>query len=391
MSYPLVPISDFATLALRPIQLQPNQEYVGIGVKWYGGGVSEHERRLGAEFNAERFLVRAGDLIYNDMWARKGSVAIVPPSFDGAVGSFHFPTFEVDQARADLRYLALYTKVPRFWEDCDGISRGSTGRNQIRVSTFLSLRVPLPDLDEQQRIVARFDALAAKLQEAGRLGASGVNDAASLADAIAGQIFADDAGSVDLGSIVDIIDPNPTHRYPAYVDDGLPLISTVNFDGPDGIDITNAPRVPDWFFEQTVERLGVTGGDVIFARKGRIGCARAYPQGQRLAMTHTLCVIRPDRARLHPAYLLQYLRSPFLLRFLQATMNPNSGVPTLGLNVIRRAPIQLPSLHEQEVIAARIGAATQQIAAVIESMKAAQDERHRLESALVSAAFSGRL
>lgn len=217
------------------------------------------------------------------------------------------------------------------------------------------------------------------------------NDAGRLANAIAGQFFADEAGSVDLGSIVDIIDPNPTHRYPAYVDDGVPLISTVNFDGPDGIDITNAPRVPDWFFEQTVERLGVTVGDVIFARKGRIGCARAYPEGQRFAMTHTLCVIRPDRARLHPAYLLQYLRSPFLLRFLQATMNPNSGVPTLGLNVIRRAPIQLPSHREQEVIAARIGAATQQIAAVIESMKAAQDERHRLESALVSAAFSGRL
>lgn len=391
MSYPLVPIGDFARLALRPVQLQPHAEYVGIGVKWYGQGVTEYERRLGAEFNAERFLVRAGDLIYNDMWARKGSVAIVPPAFDGAVGSFHFPTFEVDTSLVDLRYLALYAKVPRFWDDCEGISRGSTGRNQIRASTFLSLRVPLPALEEQRRIVARLDGFLARLHEAKRLASAATEEATRLSESLSAGCFTDGEGSVSLGSVVDIVDPNPTHRYPTYVEDGVPLVSTVNFKDVDGVDETNAPRVPLWFYEQTVERLGVAPDDVIFARKGRIGCARPYPEGRKLAMTHTLCVIRPDRERLDPAYLLQYLRSPFLLGFLNGTMNPNSGVPTLGLNVIRRAPIMLPSLAEQARVAARIEAAARQVGAVIDSMKAAQRERERLETALVSAAFSGRL
>jgi type I restriction enzyme S subunit len=120
-------------------------------------------------FDAARFQIEQGDLIYNDMWARMGSVAIVPPDLAGSVASSHFPTFRLDSSKVVPTYLAWYFRTPSFWNDCENASRGSTGRNQIKRRTFSAIRVPPPTLAEQRRIVARIEELAEKVEEACKL------------------------------------------------------------------------------------------------------------------------------------------------------------------------------------------------------------------------------
>jgi type I restriction enzyme, S subunit len=71
-------------------------------------------------------------------------------------------------------------------------------------------------------------------------------------------------------------------------------------------------------------------------------------------MTHTLCVLKPDRQQISPRYLLHYARSPLFLEGLLGTMNPNVGVPTLGLQVIRNATIPLGTIAEQRRITNRL-------------------------------------
>jgi hypothetical protein len=98
---------------------------------------------------ADRFLVRAGDLIYNDMWARHGSVAVVPAELDGCVASAHFPTWEIDEKRAYGPYLTWCFRSPWFWAECEKRSRG---RNAIRKGLFKGIRIPLPALENQKAI-----------------------------------------------------------------------------------------------------------------------------------------------------------------------------------------------------------------------------------------------
>ncbi|MDW9773921.1 restriction endonuclease subunit S [Sinorhizobium meliloti] len=163
---PQVPIGEIASEVSRPVALEPGVPYRSVGVKWYGAGVHVHETREGHLFDAARFKIEQNDLIYNDMWARMGSVAIVPPELAGSVASSHFPTFRLDDSKVIPSYLSWYFRTPSFWHDCENASRGSTGRNQIKRSTFYAIHVPLPPLDEQRRIVARIDELAAKVAEA---------------------------------------------------------------------------------------------------------------------------------------------------------------------------------------------------------------------------------
>jgi len=169
MSTPIVPIGDFAREMIRPANLKFGALYQSVGVRWYGEGVHVHETREGHTFEAARFEICENDIIYNDMWARKGSVAVVPGCLSGCVASSHFPTFEIDRAKVLPAYLNWYFRTPSFWDKCEHASRGSTGRNQIKRRTFLAIGVPLPPLAEQRRIVARLDEVAAHVHEARRV------------------------------------------------------------------------------------------------------------------------------------------------------------------------------------------------------------------------------
>lgn len=101
---PQVPIGEIASEVSRPVALEPGVPYRSVGVKWYGAGVHVHESREGHLFDAARFKIEQNDLIYNDMWARMGSVAIVPPELAGSVASSHFPTFRLDESKVFPSY-----------------------------------------------------------------------------------------------------------------------------------------------------------------------------------------------------------------------------------------------------------------------------------------------
>jgi len=176
--------ADFATEVSRPVALQIGSSYQSVGVKWYGEGVHVHETRQGHEFDADRFEIRAHDLIYNDMWARMGSVAIVPKELSGAVASSHFPTFQLNRGIIEPRYLHWFFKTPAFWQECENASRGTTGRNQIKRRVFLAIPIPLPPLTEQRRIVTRIEQLATQIHEARTLRHQTLEEAEALCRAI---------------------------------------------------------------------------------------------------------------------------------------------------------------------------------------------------------------
>lgn len=170
--FPLVALAEIAKPVSRPVAVTPGESFRTIGVKWWGGGAYERETIDGARTAALSLsIVREGDLIINKIWVRHGSAAVATASVDGCAASGEFPTFRLDADRVLPRWIHWQTQSPAFWKDCDSLSRGTSGKNRIKPELFLTISVPLPSIAEQRRIVARLDALAAKIEEAKGLSA----------------------------------------------------------------------------------------------------------------------------------------------------------------------------------------------------------------------------
>jgi type I restriction enzyme, S subunit len=155
---------------------------------------------------------------------------------------------------------------------------------------------------------------------------------------------------VDLfGDNIEVIDPNPSHRYPSEVEDGYPICSTENFEGEDNFNFGKSKFVPETTYQAQNNKCRFKSTDVIFARKGKIGLARRYGQDKK-AFSHTVVVMKPSSKSVDNNWLLWLSRSDWLLKSIELTMNTNSGVPTLGVEFIKNIAVPFPKDAEQKIM-----------------------------------------
>src|SRR5437867_423195 len=152
---PMVPVGQVLSQVYRVEPVLPDGTYKMLGVRWYAAGAFIKAVKKGFEIQARELLkVKEGDLLYNRLFAWKGSFAIIGPTFSDCYVSNEFPVFQVDTNRADPSYLLRYFSQPAIWSEMQLQSTGGTplSRNRLKGERFLSMNVPLPDLHEQRRI-----------------------------------------------------------------------------------------------------------------------------------------------------------------------------------------------------------------------------------------------
>ncbi|MGD0248581.1 MAG: hypothetical protein ABSB75_05960, partial [Candidatus Limnocylindrales bacterium] len=138
------------------MRVQAGVEYPLLGMRWYGEGPFVRETVTADAAKARvYFQVKAGDLIYNRLFAWKGSFGVVADRFDGFYVSGEFPVFEAVPELALAQYVNLVMCRPISWERILLESTGSTAtsRNRWNEGRFLQWEMPLPPLAQQRRIV----------------------------------------------------------------------------------------------------------------------------------------------------------------------------------------------------------------------------------------------
>ena len=154
------PVGELVQQVRREESVDPAMEYRLLGVRWYGEGLFAREQKMGHEVAAAKlYRVKRGDFVYNRLFAWKGSFAVVEPHLDGCYVSGEFPTFEVDHANLDVRYLLALFTDPAIWGLVEDRSTGGTptSRNRLKEAAFLNLEIPVPPLPEQVRLAAMVD------------------------------------------------------------------------------------------------------------------------------------------------------------------------------------------------------------------------------------------
>ena len=179
----LVPLSEILIPISRPESVEPEKLYSILGAHWYAGGLYIKDKKPGSEVLADKvYRVEQGDFVYNRLFAWKGSFAVATENDHNCYVSNEFPTFIIDQTRADTQYLLKYFSRSSAWEEALSLSSGGTptSRNRLKEEKLLAMRIPLPSPEEQRRIVARIEELAGKIEEARGLRQKGAEEAGNI-------------------------------------------------------------------------------------------------------------------------------------------------------------------------------------------------------------------
>lgn len=167
--WPSVSLGELLQEVSREEAVDATREYALLGAHWYAKGLYTKEVKTGSEIRAAKLhRVENGDFVYNRLFAWKGSFAIATADNDSCYVSNEFPCFHIATGRLAPGYLRWYFSREAAWNEALGLSHGATptSRNRLKQQNLLRMRIPLPPLLEQRRIVTKIDHLAAKIDEA---------------------------------------------------------------------------------------------------------------------------------------------------------------------------------------------------------------------------------
>lgn len=147
-----VKIGSLVSRQERRHPIEPDRMYRMLGVRWYGEGLFVRETKPGRDIKASSvYEVRRGDLVYNRLFAWKGSFALAGADIATAYVSNEFPTFVVDQDRVIPEYVEAWLQSPDVVSLVESLSTRSTptSRNRFKVERLLELEIPLPARETQ--------------------------------------------------------------------------------------------------------------------------------------------------------------------------------------------------------------------------------------------------
>lgn len=164
---PYLPLSEIAPLVRREVSIAPDADYTELGVRSFHKGTFHRRTLKGAEFTWQGlYRINQGDLVFSNIMAWEGAVAMAGAADDGCIGNHRMLTCACNSERVNPAFLAHYFKTPEGMAKLVGASTGTVARNRTLTAAALGrLEVPVPPIELQNRLVQHLDALAEKTRQ----------------------------------------------------------------------------------------------------------------------------------------------------------------------------------------------------------------------------------
>ncbi|RLF81701.1 restriction endonuclease subunit S [Thermococci archaeon] len=138
----------------RRIRVQDNTKYMLISASLYSKGIKFREWKFGREIKTKTmYIVHAGDFIFSKIRAKQGAYGFIPPQLEGAIVSNEYPILKLNQKVALQEFIEYCLSQPIMWGLFGQYSRGLKDKSRTKVNEFLEVKIALPPLEEQRKIV----------------------------------------------------------------------------------------------------------------------------------------------------------------------------------------------------------------------------------------------
>lgn len=157
-AYPMMRIGDFLTRNKTAVAIEEYRIYKRPRIRVRNGGISLRDEIIGNKIGTKnQFLISKGQFLLSKIDARNGAFGVVPEELNDGVITGNFWTFDVDYKTINPHYLALLTTTKAFLQFCEQASNGTTNRHYLQEPLFLNIKVPIPSLEEQNRLVESYN------------------------------------------------------------------------------------------------------------------------------------------------------------------------------------------------------------------------------------------
>jgi type I restriction enzyme S subunit len=142
---------EVAPLTRRPVNVEPQELYPELGIRSFGKGTFHKPALTGLEMGSKRiFAIEPGDLLFSNVFAWEGAIAVATSKDIGRYGSHRFITCIPVATVTSASFLCFYFLTEEGLELIRSASPGAAGRNRtLGISALANIAVPVPTLDAQ--------------------------------------------------------------------------------------------------------------------------------------------------------------------------------------------------------------------------------------------------
>jgi type I restriction enzyme, S subunit len=399
--------SGFPKVALSEV-LQHNQDYIEapeprlypkLSVKLYGKGVVLDAPADGSSLKMKRHqLARSGQVILSEIWGKKGAIGFVPTEGEGALCTSHFFLFDVRRDLLEPKYLQAIFTANYLEGQLGADAKGTTGYAAVRPKNLLAAKIPLPPFEEQQRIVARIDELAAKIAEARGLRQQSQVDMERLLPTKEFQLWPEKALK-HTPSLEDVTIYLSRGRHSEQGASDHHLIKTQHVQM--GRYIKSSLTLAAHIAAKVPDEAMAKEGDILIAcsAAGCLGRVARFTGAMQTASTDThVAIARANPSLVLPEYLYAYLKSAqgqLQLRSRErgdwTREKVGFRLTELNLKDLKKVPVPLPSFEEQRRLVAYLNAMQERVDALKKLQAETAAELDALLPSILDKAFKGEL
>ncbi|EAI4303940.1 restriction endonuclease subunit S [Campylobacter lari] len=277
---------------------------------------------------------------------------------------------------------------------------GSTVKN-LNIDKLKQIEIPLPPLQEQERIVGILDESFAKIDESIKILEQDLLNLDELMQSALQKAFNPLKDNTkenyklpqgwewkSLGEICFITDG--THKTPNYIKTGIPFLSVKNI-SKGFFDLSDIKYISLEEHNKLIKRAKPEFGDILICRIGTLGKAIKISLDFEFSIFVSLGLLKP-KIKIISDYLVYFLNSYFIEGWIDNNkVGGGTHTAKLNLNILEKCPIALPSLKEQEQIASHLDELSSHVKNLKQNYQAQIKNLQELKKSLLDKAFQGRL
>ena len=331
-------------------------------VEALSGGIDVSTVRKYGEVKKGYTHFRDGDILFAKVTPcmENGKMAIARKLVNGV--GFGSTEFHVLRPRADVdaRYIYYFVSSQTFRKEASGHMTGAVGLRRVPSAYLEEQLISLPSIEQQREIVAEVEKQFSRLDEAvanlQRVKANLKRYKASvLNDAVEGRLVEGDYQyeMVKLGSVANVVDPQPSHRTPPKQADGVPYIGIGDVLGNGKVDLQNSRKVAPTVLAEHRARYTLRMGDFIFGKIGTLGKPTLLLPPYNYTLSANVVLVQADGVRLLPEYALIFMESPKLVNMVNRDAKATTQA-AYGIKRMRDLDIELPTIEVQLQITSEV-------------------------------------